>query len=134
MRRAESFEAFGVREAVLVAKHGCGYVTWPSKATLPDGSEYNYSVAHSTWRGGKGDVLGDFKTSCLKKGSESSKRSPSVVSLSSDTEPLVPTVGVGYYYSLGSNNYVQSASPLMFLPCRVLWLTSLLTCARCAGV
>ena len=104
---------------MLVAKHGCGYVTWPSKATLPDGSEYNYSVAHSTWRGGKGDVLGDFKTSCLKKGSESSKRSPPVVSLSSDTEPLAPTVGVGYYYSLGSNNYVQSASPRHACFCRV---------------
>ena len=110
--RAESFEAFGVREAVLVAKHGCGYVTWPSKATLPDGSEYNYSVAHSTWRGGKGDVLGDFKTSCLKKGSESSNGLPQPSQpCRLDTEPLVPTVGVGYYYSLGSNNYVQSASP-----------------------
>ena len=53
---AESFEAFGVREAVLVAKHGCGFVTWPTKAKMPDGSTYNYSVASSSWQGGKGDA------------------------------------------------------------------------------
>jgi alpha-L-fucosidase len=73
-----------VREAVLVAKHGCGFVTWPSRATMPDGSTYNYSVASSAWRGGKGDVLSDFKASCLAKG-----------------------IGVGYYYSLGSNGYTK---------------------------
>jgi alpha-L-fucosidase len=72
----------GVREAVLVAKHGCGFVTWPSAAKLPDGSKYNYSVASSAWQGGKGDVVSSFKASCLKKG-----------------------LGVGYYYSLGSNKY-----------------------------
>jgi len=78
----ESFAAFGVKEAVLVAKHGCGYVTWPSAAKLPDGTNYNYSVAHSSWEGGKGDVLAAFKKSCLAK-----------------------KIGVGYYYSLGSNGY-----------------------------
>jgi hypothetical protein len=80
----EAFESFGVREAVLVAKHGCGFVTWPTKAKMPDGTTYNYSVASSSWEGGKGDVLASFKSSCLKKG-----------------------IGVGYYYSLGSNGYTS---------------------------
>ena len=50
----------------------------PTEAKHADGSRYNYSVAFSKWRGGKGDVVGDFKDSCLKRG-----------------------LGVGYYYSLG---------------------------------
>ena len=32
----------GAKEAVLVAKHGCGFALWPSNATEPDGSRYNY--------------------------------------------------------------------------------------------
>jgi alpha-L-fucosidase len=80
----ESFTAFGVREAVLVAKHSCGFVTWPSNATMPDGSRYNYSVASSSWREGKGDVVAAFKASCLQAG-----------------------LGVGYYYSLGDNSYAK---------------------------
>lgn len=67
---------------MLVAKHGCGFVTWPSTAKLPNGSRYGYSVAYSNWQGGAGDVLKSFKESCLKKG-----------------------MGVGYYYSLGSSQY-----------------------------
>eukprot|EP01052_Picozoa_sp_SAG31_P022992 SAG31_NODE_1861_length_7044_cov_169.866379_1_plen_569_part_00 len=73
----QSFVAFGAREAVLVAKHACGFCTWPSNATLPDGSRYPYSTAYSTWRGGTGDVVGDFVTTVAKAG-----------------------LGVGYYYSL----------------------------------
>ena len=79
-----SFTAFGAREAVLVAKHSCGFVTWPSNATMPDGSRYNYSVASSSWREGKGDVVASFKASCLQAG-----------------------LGVGYYYSLGDNSYTK---------------------------
>ena len=59
-------------------------MTWPSNASLPDGSRYNYSVASSSWEGGRGDVVASFKASCLKKG-----------------------LGVGYYYSLGSNGYTS---------------------------
>ena len=73
----ESFEAFGAREAVLVAKHACGFCTWPSTATLPDGSRYPYSTAFSSWRGGKGDVVASFLESVTKAG-----------------------LGAGYYYSL----------------------------------
>mmetsp|Transcript_35609 Transcript_35609/g.63321 ORF Transcript_35609/g.63321 Transcript_35609/m.63321 type:complete len:467 (+) Transcript_35609:39-1439(+) len=81
---AQSFADLGVREAVLVAKHGCGYTLWPSNATEPDGKRYNYSVAFSSWRSGRGDVLADFIASCSKRG-----------------------IGVGYYYSLGSNKYAD---------------------------
>ena len=81
---AEVFAAFGAREAVLVAKHACGFVTWPSNATLPDGARYNYSVASSSWREGKGDVVASFKASCVRLG-----------------------LGVGYYYSLGDNSYTK---------------------------
>ena len=72
-----SFEAFGAREAVLVAKHACGFCTWPSNATLPDGSRYPYSTAFSAWRGGTGDVVAAFVESVTRAG-----------------------LGAGYYYSL----------------------------------
>ena len=39
---AASFAAMVAREAVLVAKHSCGFALWPSNATEPDGSRYNY--------------------------------------------------------------------------------------------
>eukprot|EP01052_Picozoa_sp_SAG31_P062007 SAG31_NODE_21033_length_559_cov_1.110870_1_plen_147_part_10 len=57
-------------------------MTYPSKATLQDGSRYNYSVAYSSWQGGNGDVVGDFVKSCNRRG-----------------------IGIGYYYSLSSNNW-----------------------------
>lgn len=79
---ADSFVDFGAKEAVLVAKHGCGFMLWPSNATMPDGSRYNYSVASTSWQAGKGDVVGAFVASCLKR-----------------------SIGVGYYYSLSSNTY-----------------------------
>lgn len=63
-----SFQAFGAREAVLVAKHACGFCTWPSNATLPDGSRYPYSTAYSAWRGGTGDVVAPFVDSVTKAG------------------------------------------------------------------
>ena len=86
----QSFEAFGAREAVLVAKHACGFCTWPSNATLPvanasrgqswrNGSRYPYSVAYSPWLGFKGDVVKSFLQSVTKAG-----------------------LGAGYYYSLGN--------------------------------
>ena len=82
-----AFEAFGCREAVLVVKHNCGFVTWPTNATQADGTRYNYSVAYSKWRGGKGDVVGDFAASCLKRG-----------------------LGIGYYYS-GSQAWQTGCPP-----------------------
>lgn len=82
---AQAMADFGAKEAVLVAKHGCGFMLWPSRATMPDGTRYNYSVASTAWRGGKGDVVGDFVASSLKR-----------------------NISVGYYYSLSSNTYATS--------------------------
>ena len=38
----ESFKALGATSAVLTAKHGCGFLGWQTKTTLPDGSPYGY--------------------------------------------------------------------------------------------
>jgi hypothetical protein len=43
----ESYKALGVTEAVLTAKHGCGFFIWPSRVTLPDGTRYPYAVNES---------------------------------------------------------------------------------------
>ena len=40
----DSFKAVGVTSAVLTAKHGCGFLAWETKTTLPDGSPYRYHV------------------------------------------------------------------------------------------
>jgi len=59
----------GVARAVLVVSHGCGFNTFPSKTTLPSaGFVYNYSVAHSPWKGGKGDIAAEFVAACRKHG------------------------------------------------------------------
>ena len=42
--RSPHAQALGAKIAVLTAKHGCGFGLWPTKATLPDGSPYNYNV------------------------------------------------------------------------------------------
>jgi alpha-L-fucosidase len=49
----------GATYAVLVAKHCSGFSLWPTKA-------HPYSVASTPWRGGKGDIVGDFIKSCRK--------------------------------------------------------------------
>jgi len=51
----------GAKYAVLVAKHCSGFSLWPTKA-------HSYSVASTPWRGGKGDIVGDFIKSCEKFG------------------------------------------------------------------
>ena len=51
----------GATYAVLVAKHCSGFSLWPTEA-------HPYSVASSPWRGGKGDIVGDFVKSCEKFG------------------------------------------------------------------
>lgn len=53
--------SFGARYAVLVVDHFSGFTMWPSRTG-------NYSIAMTAWRGGKGDVLGDFVASCRRRG------------------------------------------------------------------
>ena len=53
--------ALGMKEICLTAKHEGGFALWPSEFTP-------YSVAASSWRGGKGDVLKEFVASAKKWG------------------------------------------------------------------
>ncbi len=39
-----SFKSLGVRDAVMTAKHGCGFLLWPTDTKLPNGSPYDYCV------------------------------------------------------------------------------------------
>lgn len=51
----------GAKYAVLVAKHGSGFSLWPTRA-------HAYSVASTSWRHGKGDIVRDFVQSCQRQG------------------------------------------------------------------
>ena len=37
-----TFSALGAKYAVYVAKHGCGFCAWPTKAKPPNGTTYPY--------------------------------------------------------------------------------------------
>lgn len=73
--------AAGAKYAVLVAKHGTGFSLWPTQA-------HPYSVKSSPWRGGKGDIVGDFIKSCEKFG-----------------------IKPGLYYSVACNGYLGVDDP-----------------------
>jgi alpha-L-fucosidase len=57
----EAAKAMGAKYAVFVAKHCSGFLQWQSDL-------YPYGVKQSSWRGGKGDVVGDFVASCRRYG------------------------------------------------------------------
>lgn len=71
----------GAKYAVLVAKHGTGFSLWPTRA-------HEYSVKNSPWRGGKGDIVGDFIRSCEKF-----------------------RIKPGLYYSISCNGYLGVDDP-----------------------
>eukprot|EP00935_MAST-01C_sp_MAST-1C-sp1_P000852 g852.t1 len=87
----ESMKALGVKEAVLTAKHGCGFLLWDTDTKLPDGSPYAYHVPKQL------NVLQQFSTAMESAG-----------------------LGHGFYYSLTNNfylnvqgHYVQHKRPLL---------------------
>jgi alpha-L-fucosidase len=51
----------GAKYLVMVAKHHDGFCLWPSRYT-------EYSVKHSPWKNGKGDVVGDVARAARKHG------------------------------------------------------------------
>ena len=77
---ADSMEALGVTEAVLTAKHGCGFYLWDTNVTLPDGKRYPYAVNASL------DVVRAFSDTMAARG-----------------------LGHGFYYSLTNNFFLNEA-------------------------
>jgi alpha-L-fucosidase len=58
---AECAQGLGAKYIVFVAKHVGGFCAWQTETT-------DYSIRHTPWRGGKGDVLADLAASCRKRG------------------------------------------------------------------
>ncbi|ATY67468.1 glycoside hydrolase family 29 [Cordyceps militaris] len=82
----EAVQSLGGRYATLVAKHNCGFATWPTQVRFEDLAgdtvAYNYTVAQSPVNGR--DVVGEFVRSASKYG-----------------------LGHGFYYSVVVNNYLN---------------------------
>jgi alpha-L-fucosidase len=57
----EAARKLGAKYAVFVAKHCSGFSLWQTEA-------HEYSVKHSPWKNGKGDLVKDFVESCKKYG------------------------------------------------------------------
>jgi len=75
--------AMGCKRFVYVAKHGCGFTTWPSNSTIA-GQIYPYSVRFTS---NTTDLVTEFVASAKRAG-----------------------VGFGFYYSLGDNAFLNACS------------------------
>ena len=60
---AAVLSSFGAKYAWMDAKHGCGFLLWPTKTTLPDGSPYGYDVGAEGSRLKGRDVVKEFRDS-----------------------------------------------------------------------
>lgn len=78
----ESYLALGAKSAILTAKHSCGFFLWPTKVTLPDGSNYGYHVFGKD--GLHVDILKEFREAVMAAG-----------------------LKYGFYYSLQNNFYLN---------------------------
>jgi alpha-L-fucosidase len=58
--------AMGAKYAWLTAKHGCGFLLWPTKTKLPSGSPYGYDVGAAG--AVKVDIVGEFMRECRARG------------------------------------------------------------------
>lgn len=78
--------SLGAKFATLVAKHNCGFATWPTEATFPlrdsTTQEYNYTVTESPLEGF--DLVKSFKESAEER-----------------------DILRGIYYSLNVNNFLN---------------------------
>ena len=72
----DSMVAIGATEAVLTAKHGCGFYLWPTKVSAGSNGLYDYHVDVSKY----GDILQQFVDATSSRG-----------------------IGHGFYYSLTNN-------------------------------
>ncbi len=91
-------KAAGAKYVVLVAKHCSGFSLWPTEA-------HEYSIRHSPWKNGKGDIVKDFIASCRRYG----------------IEP-------GLYASTGANGFLEVANPAVTLannPQRKEWYNTI---------
>lgn len=88
----DSIKSSGARYATLVAKHNCGFTTWPSAITFETRdnttSPYNYTVADSSVN--RTNVVKMFSDSAEKYG-----------------------VGHGFYYSTVVNNFLNVQNSLV---------------------
>ena len=57
----EAAKSLGAKDAVLVAKHCTGFSLWPTQA-------HEYSVQHTPYKNGQGDIVKEFIASCKKYG------------------------------------------------------------------
>jgi alpha-L-fucosidase len=56
----ESYKALGATHAILTAKHGCGFLLWPTNVTLPGGGEFTYGVMRQTVPSYGRNVVAEF--------------------------------------------------------------------------